>query len=149
MARQRKLRLVDRNLQVGLTGSFIAIAAVGAVLQAVLLSRSIDALLASGDAETLRIEVPALLMRNLLVTVPVVAASMWVFGILITHRVAGPLYRLERHLEALASGEPSEDCTLRVDDELQGLCEKLNVAVERLRSRGAAQTTVREPRDAA
>lgn len=146
MARQRKLRLVDRNLQVGLTGSFIAIAAVGAVLQAVLLSRSIDTLLATGDIEALRAEVPALLMRNLLVTVPVVAATMWVLGILITHRVAGPLYRLERHLEALAAGEPTKDCTLRFDDELQGLCEKLNVAVERLRRQ---DSTVREPRDAA
>lgn len=149
MTRQRKLRLVDRNLQVGLTGSFIAIAAVGAVLQAVLLSRSIDALLASGDVEAVRTQVPALLMRNLLVTVPAVAASMWVFGILLTHRVAGPLHRLERHLEALAAGEPTQDCTLRVDDELQGLCEKLNVAVERLRSRDATHAPVRQPRDAA
>jgi signal peptidase II len=56
-----------------------------------------------------------------------------VFGILITHRIAGPIYKFERYLESIARGEEQGDCKLRKGDELHDLCERLNTAVRALK----------------
>jgi len=48
------------------------------------------------------------------------------FSIVFTHRIAGPLYRLERTLDILIQGEDVEHISLRKGDELQGLATKIN-----------------------
>jgi len=52
----------------------------------------------------------------------VLAAS----SILLSHRVAGPLYRIERTLDRLIQGEDVEHIRLRKNDELKELAEKIN-----------------------
>ena len=139
MPTQRKRHLVDRNLQVGLTGSFIAVAVVGLVLQGVLTAHALERLLErTGDPRVVADQLPGLLMRNLTLAAIATAGVMWAFGILLTHRVAGPLYRFERYLEDLAAGELEADCEIRDADELQGICAKLNAAVARLRADSSA-----------
>lgn len=61
-----------------------------------------------------------------------------VIGTLVTFRVAGPAYRLEQHLLAIARGEDPGICRLRKGDELQSICSALNGAVARLRSSATA-----------
>jgi hypothetical protein len=49
------------------------------------------------------------------------------FGcILLSHGVAGPLYRIELTLDKLIQGEDVEYIHLRKDDELKELAEKIN-----------------------
>ena len=48
------------------------------------------------------------------------------FSIVFTHRIAGPLYRLERALDKLIQGENVEYIQLRKGDELHGLATKIN-----------------------
>ncbi|MGE3166180.1 MAG: hypothetical protein AB7O52_14835 [Planctomycetota bacterium] len=59
-------------------------------------------------------------------------------GFLVTLRIAGPLYRLERHLETVCRGEPVSPCQLRDGDECQRLCELINQAVALPTRRAAA-----------
>ena len=55
-------------------------------------------------------------------------------GILVTFRIAGPAYRMERYLRDVASGADLPPCTLRKGDDLQELCDALNAAVDRLKA---------------
>jgi signal transduction histidine kinase len=48
------------------------------------------------------------------------------FTIIITHRIAGPIFRLERTLDRLIQGEDVEPMQLRRGDELKGLVAKIN-----------------------
>jgi signal transduction histidine kinase len=80
----------------------------------------------------------------------VLLPTMLVVGILVTHRIAGPVYRFEQYLGALARGENPGPCHIRRGDELQELCQQINAAFETLRARaGRADTSSEEQRPAA
>ena len=67
----------------------------------------------------------------------VMVVSLALFGVVITHRVAGPLFIMARYLEALGAGQFPELRPLRKGDELQAFFSALQQAVEQLRSRDA------------
>jgi hypothetical protein len=62
------------------------------------------------------------------------APATFVIGVLITHRIAGPVYRFETWLKQVIAGEVRTDCKLRDGDELTELCELLNRATASLRA---------------
>lgn len=67
----------------------------------------------------------------MLVTLGLLVPVMTLVGILITHRIAGPAYRMRMHLEAIeTTGEIPGPCKIRKGDELQELCSLLNQAIE-------------------
>ena len=47
-------------------------------------------------------------------------------SILFSHRIAGPLYRLEKTIEQFLQGKDVEPIRLRRNDELKGLASKIN-----------------------
>ena len=47
-------------------------------------------------------------------------------SILISHRIAGPVYRIRRHLETVGDGDLSMEVHLRKGDELKNLAEAIN-----------------------
>lgn len=68
-------------------------------------------------------------------------------GLLFSHRVAGPMYRLKKHCEAVARGESLGDVTFRKGDYFMEVAEAYNAQMAVLRERLKAQgggTTVEE-----
>jgi methyl-accepting chemotaxis protein len=62
------------------------------------------------------------------------AASLIVLGILITHRIAGPVYRVQRYLEEAAKGGELKPLDgIRSRDEFHGFFDALSAFVERFR----------------
>jgi methyl-accepting chemotaxis protein len=57
-----------------------------------------------------------------------------VFSIFVTHKIAGPLYRLKKSLDEIAAGNLNVKIKLRKKDELKDLAEHINVLVEELRT---------------
>jgi len=49
-----------------------------------------------------------------------------VIAIVISHRVAGPIFSMERTIDRIVRGEKVEFIRLRKNDELKGLAEKIN-----------------------
>ena len=49
-----------------------------------------------------------------------------VIAIVISHRVAGPIFSMERTIDRIVQGEKVEFIRLRKHDELKGLAEKIN-----------------------
>lgn len=71
-----------------------------------------------------------LLLRLLLLTPLVVLIS-----VLLSHRIAGPLYRIQRFLKSVANGDLSAKLVLRKGDELQDLAGSINEMTDDLKNR--------------
>lgn len=56
----------------------------------------------------------------------VLTGAVAYYGVRVTHRVSGPIYRLEQGIEAIRQGEKTEKIVLRKGDELQGLVDSFN-----------------------
>lgn len=71
-------------------------------------------------------------IKALLSTIIIIPFAVWI-SVILSHRVAGPWYRLEMILRDLADGDLSHDIQLRKNDELQSLAFLLNSVVRNLR----------------
>ena len=68
----------------------------------------------------------------LLLALPLVLILIFFVAIFLTHRLVGPLDRLERDLVKIASGDYSVRLTLRKDDDLKPMSEIINKIVNKL-----------------
>lgn len=134
---RRRFRIIRPRLQLRLIGSFFGIAALALLLQylaflwmvadAAVDMPAVAAAVAANAAWVLAGSFALLLPLTLLV------------GVLMTHRIAGPVYRLETFLKQVESGEAREDCRLRKGDELQELCALVNQATAARRAHNGGE----------
>lgn len=74
---------------------------------------------------------PSLIISSL-ISVVLVGTATIIVVLFISHRIAGPLYKLESLLERMASGDVSFDVHLRRKDEIKELAEAFTEAVHGL-----------------
>lgn len=79
-----------------------------------------------------------------LITLPLVVGV----AVLLTFPIAGPAFRMERHLRQIANGERQIPCRLRDGDELASLCEAMNLAVAHLEKQAGLEPTDAKARTA-
>jgi len=135
---KRSIKLIRPGLQLRLTGVFVGMSVLGLVLQACVFMRelaSIAAMLPS-DGPLVLGELQGTVLRVLGITLALLLPIMLWVGVLVTHRIAGPVYRFETYLLSVIRGERPGNCTLRKGDELVDLCHTINAATAPLR--GAA-----------
>jgi methyl-accepting chemotaxis protein len=77
--------------------------------------------------ETLRVILPLLLLNDL-----VTMALVIIVGVFSTHRIAGPVYRVESDIDKVLSGERGVRVRLRGGDAFPDLAEKVNQLIERI-----------------
>jgi methyl-accepting chemotaxis protein len=75
------------------------------------------------------------IMAGLIIIAPLVA----VFGLLASHRIAGPMYRMEQYLKGVAAGDLSVRLTLRQGDEFVPIAEGINKALNTIKESLKAQ----------
>lgn len=130
--KRRSRKLIDRSLQLRLVGTFVAVGCVAILFQVILMNQSVLQLgrsLGNPGEQVIR-QGPSMLLRTLLITMAVLIPVTLGIGILVTHRVAGPAYRMRSYLESVAeNGVPDYPCKVREGDELQDLCEQVNQAI--------------------
>lgn len=76
-------------------------------------------------------KVAAALMKNM----SVLAALIFIFAIFISHRIAGPIYRIKSIIRDIGEGKLDTRIALRKNDELHDLADELNKMQENLKSR--------------
>lgn len=69
------------------------------------------------------------ILMNIVLLTPLVA----LVGLYLSHKIAGPIYRIEKHLTEMASGNFSSHLVLRQGDELVGMANKINNLSEALK----------------
>ena len=136
---KRRIKLIRPRLQLKLIGCFVGLTAVALLLQNVLMGRALSR--AAADLEDAPRELleglPGVQLRALLFGILFVLPIVVGFGVLLTFRVAGLVYRFGQFLAKVARGEQVQPCRIRRDDELHTLCEAINAATSEERARAA------------
>jgi hypothetical protein len=130
----RSRKLIKPSFQLRLTAKFAGLTAAALVLQFLLLDGLLSGALRGSEHAAVLELIPGIALRALVLALAVLLPALFVLGALLTHRVAGPIYRFETYLRALARGEQTGPCTLRPGDELDGLCDAVNAVAERIKA---------------
>ncbi|NOT30635.1 MAG: hypothetical protein HOP15_09340 [Planctomycetes bacterium] len=132
MSPARKNRLPKPALQLKLVLGFMGVSTLALCSQVLLLANRLmylsQELPVSG--EEIRSVLPELLTEVFVFSFLVLLPSVLAIGVLLTFRLAGPIYRFERYLADVAAGRESGPCRLRKGDQLQELCDLINAALE-------------------
>ena len=136
----RKKKLINPGLQLRLVAIFLCSAALAVQAEAILITYTLTKLAEEmpNDGSVLLSQLPEFVRTNLLLTFALLAPLTLGVGIVATFRVAGPLYRFEKFLQAIKEGRQVEPCTIRKGDELHGFCTLLNDVTAPLREKAAA-----------
>ncbi|MCP5021304.1 MAG: HAMP domain-containing protein [bacterium] len=145
MKTERKKKLNKPKLQLRMIGVFVAISCFAAIGQALLLAQSLMNLGLNIEDPTVRRTIqeamPGMFVTNLILTGLFLLPFSLLVGIHVTHRIAGPAQRIEKHLQSVAKGsDPKRPCVLRNNDELQELSTAMNEAFSRLSDDGRPKT---------
>jgi methyl-accepting chemotaxis protein len=62
----------------------------------------------------------------------VYSAYMTIMIAFLFYRVAGPIYRIKTHMEAVAAGDTTSECSVREGDQLQDVCDAYNLLLHSL-----------------
>ncbi len=140
---RRRTFLVDRGFQLKWT---LIIVAVGVLVSAGLGYFIVQLNLA--NTELLELDAAfaeqvadydAMAIYYLVGFVVVMALALFIWGIFMTHRVAGPIYIISRYLGQLADGQVPQTRPLRRGDELKAFFDTFSAAVESLRRENLAE----------
>jgi methyl-accepting chemotaxis protein len=77
---------------------------------------------------------PALVVTNLIVLLALIGATI-IVTLYVSHKIAGPLYRLGRSMESIGEGDLTLSIHLREHDELMDFASTMNRSIEELRKR--------------
>ena len=143
---RRKVKLILPKVQLRLIGSFAAASMLSLGLQYLLFSQAVSALAADlpHDGMFVLERLPRVLFGVLLTTSALIFPVIAWIGLQTTFRIAGPLYRFERYLEAVVRGEETRACKLRSGDQLQELCRLINQSSLPMRERTEAARSAQE-----
>ncbi|MGC8927678.1 MAG: hypothetical protein ACP5QK_07115 [Myxococcota bacterium] len=75
------------------------------------------------------------IMFYLIAFILAIFLSLVIWGILITHRIAGPIFIISRYVDSITDGKIPETRPLRKKDELKEFFEKFNRMLEALKER--------------
>lgn len=143
-SRRRVLPIVDARFQwkytLIITGLGVGITA---IMGALLYQRHQDntRLLDLGGDAALQEQVmrgDQIFLLYLIVLVVVIGLALGFWGLVVTHRISGPLYLVERYLTELAEGRYPDVRPLRKRDELQGFFRAFDEAITTLAKRDLA-----------
>jgi len=134
---KRRIRIIRPRLQLKLTLTFVGLTLLALMLQFIVFLRTMTGLAVSlpSDHNVLMDAVPEVLVQSLLLTFCVVVPLIFLVGVLLTFRIAGPVYRFEMYLKQILRGENPGECRLRQGDELNELCDLINQVTLPLREK--------------
>ena len=130
--RAYQLRFVTRLFMV-----VLAVAVASSLIASTLLWRQLHQpeLGSTAALVTGLVAVAATLLVELLLAIPLI----FILGIRQSHRVVGPMKRIQKTLEAIGRGDYSQRITLRQGDVLQDLAASINRMAEALQQRSPAK----------
>lgn len=138
---RRRIKLIKPKLQLKMVGVFVGLSALGFLLQSLHVGLRLSELSASmpEGGPYLMAVMPELPLEILLVSFGMLLPLTIAVGILVTFRIAGPVYRFEKYLKAVIRGEEVGPCRIRKGDEFQELCELINQATAATREERARE----------
>ena len=118
---RRKVRIIKPGLQLKLCLVFLGVGITCILMQFTLLSETLSRIAMQNPDHSVNLagSIYQALWRHLFITFALLVPLTLAIGIMVTHRVAGPIYRFENYLKSIACGENPGPCSIRKGDELQ------------------------------
>lgn len=138
---RRKNVMIKRSFQTKFAARFCILVLLEVLIMVMLLGAMTSGTLTSGfRGAEFRIEKTSEFFMNAIVLAGLAAGVlMWLIGmlmfVLFSHRLAGPLYRLEKSLETIRGGDLTHRVNLRKTDELGALAAELDRLTQTLNDR--------------
>ena len=139
--RGRKTVLIKKRFQFRLMAKFVLLVLAGSLISGTMLyfmaSRDlVNSYFSAHQAirGTRDILLPSIILSGAVSAVLIAAATAYV-TLYVSHRIAGPLYKVEQLLRRIGEGDLTVECRFRKNDELAGLGEALNEMTAGLREK--------------
>jgi methyl-accepting chemotaxis protein len=126
----RRIKVIDGRFQYGTIAIALTIVLAGVLLFAA--GTTLYYLLAHAAGSAARPELLLVILPPLLLNDLVIMLLFIVLGILATHRIAGPVYRIEIDIERVLAGEKGVRVRTRRRDAFPDLAERVNELIERI-----------------
>jgi methyl-accepting chemotaxis protein len=126
----RRIKVVDGKFQYRMIAASLTVIVVGLLLFIGLTALYYAFARAEGkapDPRILLVILPPLLLNDLAIMVAAI-----VIGVFMSHRIAGPVYRITEDIDRVLSGERGVRVSLRRKDALEDLAGKVNQLFERI-----------------
>ncbi len=133
---QRKQTLVKRELQLRMVMQCGAVVGLAILVQSLLIA-FVFARLAStlpNDGLMVHEAMPRVILTGMLTSLALLAPFVFALGLRYSHRIAGPVHRMEETLRRVVGSGEFESLRLREGDELQELAALLDQALVRLKA---------------
>lgn len=130
---KRKIRnyLISKNLQLRITLKFVVPALFLSVLSGLVVFLIVWPLLSEFVPDNQIKQFQTITVIGLFLCSIGIICLITALGIVITHRIAGPIYRIEQDLKRLLQGEKIESIHIRDGDEFQEFVDIINQVIER------------------
>ncbi len=146
---KRKQLYIKKDFQAKFILKFCMILLIGAVVSTtLLLFFSQDTLTTSFDNSKLNIKstsiaiLPAVLYTNIITSGIIVLAAIYI-TLFISHKIAGPMFRIEEDIKTVTTGDLTKRILLRRNDQIGEMAENINIMVSGIHKKMAAiQTNV-------
>lgn len=131
---RRRIVVIKRALQM----KYVLMVFAAVLLTVTIVTLDIYYIMAKVYGDELSGNLPAVIRgsaRLLAIHLPIYFAVVIVAAVFISHKFAGPIFRLEKVAEAIATGDLTVKANLRAGDELFDTAEHINVMIEILRQK--------------
>ena len=139
--RRRRKYFIKRNFQLKFVMEFCAVVLGGVIISTALLFFFSQGTLTSSFSHSRLVIrntgaaiLPAVIYTNLIVLGLISIAAMLV-TLLVSHKIAGPLFRLEKELQDIGAGNLRTKMSLRKKDQMEEVADGLNRMVQSLHER--------------
>ena len=125
---KRKKKLIQPKFQLKIAFACLGIAVMSALVLTVLINQVVLDFSDKGWIDSAKVESEwmGVVMTKLLIALAILTPMTLALGVILMHRVAGPIYRFQQFIRAVGRGEHPQECRLRQGDELTDLCDLLN-----------------------
>lgn len=136
---QRRIRLVNARLQLKICAVFLAasLTCLLVLFSLVQLALSDATLLIRSSTVEMVSHLQQSLWDYLFISLLLMVPLTLTMGVVVTFKVCGPIYRLERYMESLAHGEDPGPLSFRSTDDLQEIPPLVNAALRVVRQQAA------------
>ncbi|MDJ0521974.1 MAG: hypothetical protein QNJ90_07850 [Planctomycetota bacterium] len=125
---KRKKKLIQPKFQLKIAFACLGIAVMSALVLTVMINQVVLDFSDKGWIDSAKVEAEwmGVVMTKLLIALAVLTPMTLALGVILMHRVAGPIYRFRQFMRSVGRGEHPQECRLRKGDELTDLCDLLN-----------------------
>lgn len=139
--RKRRILFIDKKFQTRFIINFCALIVTGGLITMALLylltmgSNTVAFVNSRVVVKTTADFLLPLLVQTVAIVMIIIGLAAIIVTLLVSHRIAGPLYRLKRVINSLGEGDFSGDFRIRSKDQFQDLARIFNEMVTKLRAR--------------